>query len=607
MKRVFGALSPAILNVIQFVLETHHMSDTDNLLHDHLAFLYGQERAADLTQRLLAILEQFRHENPEITKLSKAGRVSERDAILITYGDMVQEAGKAHLQTLAEFLEQNLADTISSVHLLPFFPYSSDDGFSVIDYVQVNPDLGSWDDIARFGQKFRLMFDAVINHISATSEWFQGFLSDDSAYSDHFIVIEPGTDLSMVFRPRSSPLLTPFQTPSGEKLVWTTFSTDQIDLNYRNPELLLEVIRILLYYVAKGADFLRLDAVTFLWKEINTSSANLPQTHRIIQLIRTVLDLVAPYVTVITETNIPHKDNIAYFGDGANEAQMVYNFALPLLTAHAFLTGSAVTLSDWAATLKLPSKKATFFNFLAAHDGIGIQPVKNILSPSEINQILDHALAQGGNISHKSEPDGSLSPYEININYLDMLSDSGDPDEDLSLLTQRFITSHAIMFALRGVPGIYFHSLFGSRNWSAGVEQTGRYRTINREKLVRSELEADLSDEGSLRHQIFQRLSELLIQRAASSAFHPAGGQRVIRCHQGIFALTRSSVDGSNRLLCLHNVSDESLDASMDLRDSSLTPAHNLIDMSTGEIFPIEGDRIELSLEPYQFRWLQCE
>ncbi len=583
------------------------MSDTNNLLHDHLTFLYGQERAPDLTQRLLAILEQFRHDYPEISNRPESERVSERDAILITYGDMVQKPGISHLQALAEFLECYVSDTISSVHLLPFFPYSSDDGFSVIDYVQVNPDLGSWEDIARIGQKFRLMFDAVINHVSAQSDWFQRFLQDDTAYCEHFTIIEPGTDLSMVFRPRSSPLLTPFQTPGGEKLVWTTFSADQIDLNYRNPELLFEVIRILLYYVAKGAEFLRLDAVTFLWKEIDTSSANLPQTHRVIQLIRTVLDSVAPCVTIVTETNIPHKDNIAYFGDGTNEAQMVYNFALPLLTAHAFLSGSAITLSDWAATLELPSKQTTFFNFLAGHDGVGIQPVKNILSLKEINQLLDHALVQGGNISHKSESDGSLSPYEININFLDMLADPTEKDEDMSLVVQRFITSHAIMLALRGVPGIYFHSLFGSRNWNSGVEQTGRYRTINREKLMRTDLEADLSDKRALRHQIFRRFSDLLKNRAASNAFHPAGGQRLLRCHEGIFALARSSIDGSNNVLCLHNVSNKSLDVRIDLRASSLAPTNNLVDLSSREISSIEGNLIELSLEPYQFRWLQLE
>jgi sucrose phosphorylase len=589
------------------VLETHHMSDIQYVLHDSLAFLYGQEQASDLAQRLLTVLEQFRQNHPEVSKSSESVRVSERDAILISYGDMVQEPGQSHLKTLGNFLKQYLKDTISSVHLLPFFPYSSDDGFSVIDYLQVNTDLGSWEDISRIGENFRLMFDAVINHVSAKSEWFQRFLLDDPTYDDYFIVTEPDTDLSMVFRPRSSPLLTPFQTPSGEKLVWTTFSADQIDLNYQNPEVLFEIIKILLYYVAKGAEFLRLDAVTFLWKEISTSSANLLQTHSVIQLIRTVLDVVAPCVTIITETNIPHKDNIAYFGDGTNEAQMVYNFALPMLTIHAFNSGSADTLSNWATTLDLPSDQTTFFNFLAGHDGIGIQPVRNILSQKDIYQLIDHAVDQGGYISHKSDSDGSLSPYEININYLDILSDSAKQNENLNLVTQRFITSHAIMFALRGVPGIYFHSLFGSRNWNAGVDQTGRYRTINREKLRRADLEADLANEASLRNQVFHPLSRLLRKRGASNAFHPAGGQRVIRCHEGIFALVRSSIDSRNRVLCLHNVSSEKLDISVDLRAASIAPANNLVDLLSGETSVFEGNRIELSLEPYQFRWLQAE
>ena len=244
---------------------------------------------------------------------------------------------------------------------------------------------------------------------------------------------------------------------------------------------------------------------------------------------------------------------------------------------------------------------------LAGHDGVGIQPVRNILSQAEINQILDHALEFGGNISYKSESDGSLSPYEININYFDMLSSSVDPANDISLQINRFITAHAIMFALRGVPGIYFHSLLGSRNWSEGVEQTGRYRTINRQKLSRAALESDLADDRSLRHRIFQQLSSLLKKRASSSAFHPAADQRVIRCHAGIFAIARSSIDGSNRVLCLHNVSEESLDVSVDLRTSSLTPANELVDLVNGQRSPIDDNRIEVSLEPYQFRWLQAE
>jgi sucrose phosphorylase len=123
---------------------------------------------------------------------------------------------------------------------------------------------------------------------------------------------------------------------------------------------------------------------------------------------------------------------------------------------------------------------------------------------------------------------------------------------------------------------------------------------------MRADLEADLSDEGSRRYRIFHHLSNLLKKRAASNAFHPAGGQRVIRCHEGIFALVRSSIDSSNRILCLHNVSNEKLDVSVDLHASSVAPANNLVDLLSGENSTFEGNRIELSLEPYQFRWLQA-
>ena len=583
------------------------MIKEEKRLQDYLAFLYGKERAPAVAQRLSQLMDAFRQDHPEWTRRAPAHRVSERDAILITYGDMVQQPGAAPLRVLAEFLDQTLRPTISSVHILPFFPFSSDDGFSVIDYTRVDPNLGTWQDVSRCGKHFRLMFDAVINHISARSSWFRKFLEGDPAYAEYFIAVEPNTDLSSVFRPRSSPLLTPFDTCDGEKFIWTTFSADQIDLNYRNPDVLLEVIRILLKYVDEGAEFIRLDAVTFLWKEFNTSCANLPQTHCIVQLLRAILDLVAPYVTIITETNIPHKDNIAYFGDGTNEAQMVYNFALPLLTAHSFYMGNAETLSAWAATLDPPSPETSFFNFLAGHDGIGIQPVRDILSQHEIQHLLDHALEQGGQISYKRDADGSLSPYEINISYFDMLSGIGGEGDDRNLAIQRFLTAHAMMFALRGVPGIYFHSLFGSRNWSAGVEQTGRARTINREKLIRAELESELADEQSLRFQVFHPLMKMLQARAASSAFHPAGGQEVLQGFPSLFALIRSSIDKKKHVLCLHNIANQPSTVSVSLEKTSMDGATQLRDLISGNVIPMQGKILDLTLEPHQFRWLQEE
>jgi sucrose phosphorylase len=200
-------------------------------------------------------------------------------------------------------LEKYARGVITGVHVLPFFPYSSDDGFSVIDYTAVNPDFGTWADVERLGRNFRLMFDAVINHISAHSGWFQEFLKGNPGFADYFIVVEEGTDLSQVVRPRALPLLTSVQTAHGERLVWTTFSADQIDLNYANPDVLLEIIEILLLYVEKGAEIIRLDAIAYLWKKIGTPCIHLEETHRVVKLFRTVFDAVAPHVMLITRTS----------------------------------------------------------------------------------------------------------------------------------------------------------------------------------------------------------------------------------------------------------------------------------------------------------------
>jgi len=569
----------------------------------HMAFLYGEEKAPALTDQLIQILETYQNEHPELAIPSTERRVTERDVILITYGDMVRKKGQAPLKTLSLFLQKYFGDVISSVHVLPFYPYSSDDGFSVIDYRQVDPALGTWDDIATLGKEFRLMFDAVINHISSQSEAFQGFLKGEPQFEDFFTVTDPNADTSQVFRPRSSLLLTPFQTSAGEKYIWTTFSADQIDLNYANPAVLIEVIQVLLFYVARGAEFIRLDAVTYLWKDLKTNCINLPETHRIVQLLRTVLDIVAPNVAIITETNVPHLDNIAYFGNGLNEAQMVYNFALPTLVLHTFHGGNADKLTQWAGTLALPSNRATFFNFLASHDGIGVTPVKNILSPAEIDTIIERTQQLGGHVGYKSNGDGSQSPYELNINYLDALRDPDEPLSDPALIAQRFLAAQAIMLALRGVPGIYFHSLVGSQNWSEGVAQTGRYRAINRQKLQLDMLETELARPESLRRYVYQGFHQLLEVRKAHPAFHPFGEQKVLSIHPAIFALLRTSLDESEHLLCIQNISNESLDIDIDLTHLPFDQADSVIDILSGQLLSIVNQKLHLQLAPYQVLW----
>ena len=559
----------------------------------HLDALYG-EAAPDIFAILAEELSAFAAKHPEFAASQRPQTLSEKDSILITYGDQIQAPGEATLQTLADILGERLTGIISSVHLLPFFPYSSDDGFSVTDYLTVNPEMGTWENIHALRKNFRLMFDAVINHISVKSAWFRAFLRGEPPYTDYFITVDPDTDLSSVTRPRTHPLLTPFETATGTKYVWTTFSADQADLNYKNPAVLLDILNVLLTYVEHGAEFIRLDAIGYLWKEIGTPCIHLPQTHHAIQLMRTVLDVVAPHVLLITETNVPHAENISYFGDGHNEAQLVYNFSLPPLVLHTLHTADASVMSRWAASLSTPSNETSYLNFIASHDGIGIMPAKGILTDAEIDALMQKTLAHGGLVSQKTNPDGSQSPYELNITLFDALSDPNS-DEPQDIQIARFMVSQAIMLALAGVPGIYAHSLVGSHNNLIGVEETGRARTINREKWLRGELEGALANPGSIAAQVFEQYTRLLKHRTAHPAFHPHGGQKILPDNPAIFALWRTAPNNSERVLCLHNVS-----AQTQTFTAPKDTAASFFDFLNDETF--SGNTIPL--KPYQVRWM---
>jgi glucosylglycerate phosphorylase len=539
-----------------------------------MEFIYGNAVARALEPRVAELIRKYALLTPLVSAATgdpprsrgKAGfsgsALGERDALLITYADQLHEPDAPPLRTLASFAEQHLRGMVSGIHLLPFYPWSSDDGFSVKDYFAVDPALGSWEDVRQLGAHFDLMFDAVFNHMSAQGEWFQRFLADDPAFRDFFVTVEGEPDLSCVVRPRALPLLTEFHTAAGLKKVWTTFSADQVDLDFKNPDVLIAVLDALLFYVVRGARFIRLDAIAYLWKEDGTPCIHLPRTHRVVQLFRSVLDDVAPGVMLITETNVPHADNLSYFGDGTNEAQLVYNFALPPLVLHTLAAGNAEKLSRWAATLKLPSRQVTFFNFLASHDGIGVNPARGLLSDAEIDALLARVKRHGGLVSYKQNADGSQSPYELNINYFDALSDPAG-GESLDTQVNRFMVAQAIMLSLAGVPGIYFHSLFGSRNDQAGAESSGIARRINRQKFSRADLEVELADSQSLRARVFTRCRELLAARRAHAAFHPAGVQEVLQGDSRAFAVLRISPDETDTAVCISNVTAEPIGVSL--------------------------------------------
>jgi glucosylglycerate phosphorylase len=564
-----------------------------------LTSLYGVAAGADALGRVCELIA--RHVVAGAIR-REVGALCERDALLITYADQLREPGVAPLRTLATFSERRLADVVSGVHILPFFPWSSDDGFAVKDYFAVAPEYGNWDDLAAFRPRFDLMFDAVFNHASAQGDWFQRFLRDEPEFREFFVTVRGNPDLSAVVRPRALPLLTEFQTAHGPEKVWTTFSADQVDLNVKNPRVLLALLDALLSYVRHGARFIRLDAIAYLWKEIGTPCLHLPQTHAVIQFLRAALDEVAPHVQLITETNVPHADNISYFGDATNEAQLVYNFALPPLVLHALLRGDASHLTHWAATLKTPSDRTTFFNFLASHDGIGLNPARGILPDAEIDFLVERCQAHGGFINYKHNADGSKSPYEMNIVYFDAVNDPAAGDS-LETQVNRFLVAQAIMLALAGVPGIYFHSLFGSRNDRATALQTGVNRRINRQKLARADLEAELADPLSLRTRVFDRCRVLLKVRRCHPAFSPHAAQRILDTDSRVFAVLRTPATTGEPVLCLHNVSNSPVVVGIAVPDG--TPGASWTELLGDRVHPLGGNEtLRVTLRPNEVNWL---
>jgi sucrose phosphorylase len=349
---------------------------------------------------------------------------------------------------------------------------------------------------------------------------------------------------------------------------------------------------VLLFYIEHGARYIRLDAIAYLWKEVGTSCIHLEQTHIVIQLMRAVLDAVAPNVIIITETNVPHAENVSYFGDGYNEAQMVYNFTLPPLLFYTMQAGNCAKLRNWVNTLNTPSERTTFFNFTASHDGIGVRPVEGILDDAELAMLIAHVEACGGRVSYKQNTDGSQSPYELNITYIDAITDPSEPE---NLQARRFLLSQAVALSMAGVPALYIHSLLGTRNDIQNMQESGHNRRINRAKLNEDAVGEELVKPDSFRGQVFGPFCELIRRRIGHAAFHPNGAQAAIDLgSDAVFALLRTAPDGSERVLCLFNITGriQTIDAS----DYVTGTAQDIISGDT-----LTGDVV---LQPYQAMWL---
>lgn len=576
---------------------TPDAASLEKALARHLSVLYPADRIESTISKIIEIAEKYSPYNNQVV----SERWSEQSTLLITYGDSIQKKDEIPLQTLRLFVNQRLIDAISIIHILPFYPYSSDDGFSVIDYRMVNPNLGHWQDVENLAEDFRLMFDLVINHVSRESLWFSDFIADLEPGRNYFIEYASDTDVSLVTRPRNSPLLVPVTSRQGTRYLWATFSEDQIDLNFANPDVLLEFIDILMGYIHKGASLIRLDAIAFLWKQLGTSCIHLRQTHEVVKLFRTLLDYYCPSAILLTETNVPHHENMSYFGQG-DEAHMIYQFSLPPLVLHALNRGNARYLTEWARQLPVLPRECTYLNFTASHDGIGLRALEGVLSRNEIDDLIESMHRFGGFVSMKANPDGKDSPYEINISLYDALQGTRRGPDQWQI--PRFICSQSIMLALQGIPALYIHSLLATPNDLHGVEMTGRTRSINRKRWDLDEISELLDNPSSSHYRVFNNLLERIRIRKQQHCFHPDSPQQVIEAGNGLFIILRESQQTHERILAIHNVTASPQPLSIQDRPD-LTDNIQWKDLITGE--EITSILPYVTLTPYQVMWLYCQ
>ncbi|MDG6774724.1 sugar phosphorylase [Thiomicrorhabdus sp. ZW0627] len=570
-----------------------------NTIQERLSFIYGETASEEVFVKLKNLLETYPGRSADDTP----PRWTQEDVVLITYGDSVLQDGVPPLQTLQTFLKTYIKNAINNVHILPFFPYSSDDGFSVIDYTMVNPDLGEWSHIEELEKEYDLMFDLVINHISRESLWFTDYKANNAPFNEFFIEMEGDEDVSQVTRPRNTPLLVPAYTHRGRKMVWATFSADQIDLNFKNPEVLLKMVEVLLLYLQKGAKIIRLDAIAFLWKELGTNCIHLPQTHEVVKLLRDIMTFIKPQAILLTETNVPHLENLSYFGD-QDEAHMVYQFALAPLVLHALHRGDGSYLTDWAMDLAPPPEGCTFLNFTASHDGIGVRPIEGILPQREVEDLITSMHRLGGFLTTKSNPDGSESPYEINIALFSAFREtyhSNGPDQ---WQVDRFICSQNIMMTLQGIPAFYIHSLIATPSDRDGVEKTGRTRSINRRRWDYEYLKALIESGRTSNAEVIKRLTNILQRRKRHKAFHPDTPQKVLDLGSDFFALWRDSEDLRFPMLAIHNLTSDIKMVNLAEIEGMERFSYwtNLLDNSG-----VAAAETNYVLQPYQSVWLMPE
>lgn len=565
-----------------------------------LNFIYrsiiSEEKTLEYSKKINKLINIYKDKEP---KNSTKDYWSENTILLITYADSINRglSGKT-LNDFGKFYKQYLEKFINSIHFLPFFPSSGDGGFSVKNHNDVDKAYGTWEDIQSLSKKANIMTDLVLNHSSSKGDWYKNFLDDKNPGKNYFYVVDKNYDCSKVVRPRDHDLLTEIELQNKKKFLWCTFSHDQIDLNFKNPDVLLEFIRLILKLSSYGIKIFRLDAVAFIWKQPGTTCLNLSQTHEIIKLLRDIVDQLDKNLIIVTETNLPKQENLSYFGKN-DEAHWIYNFSLPPLIVNTFLFEDSVALTKWSMKMPPAQLGNAYLNFIASHDGIGMRPAEGVLSDKEIKKMLQRLKKNGSKFSMRKLSNNEEKVYEANISLFNALQFT-DSDLKGKFALKRFIAAHCIILAIEGVPAFYFNSLFATKNDEETFANTGVKRNLNRYKWHYSTLVNLIKTNNTIEKNCYETFKKLISIRKIQPAFHPNATQFTLNLDKNIFAVWRQSRDRKQSIFALTNVSSKTI--KLNTNKINLIDDEQWFDLLSQETKITDDQYIKLM--PFQSLWI---
>lgn len=427
-------------------------------------------------------------------------------AMLITYADSLGN----NLNELERVMEKYFHEAIGGIHLLPFFPSTGDRGFAPKDYTVVDTAFGAWEDVERLGEKYYLMFDFMINHISRESNFFQDFKEkhNKSEYKDMFIRVNQffpenrptDKDIELIYKRKNK---APFQevhfADGSKEDVWNTFGEEQIDLDVTKAVTKTFIRQTIKDMASHGCSLIRLDAFAYAIKKLDTNDFFVEPD--IWELLDDVRKEAQKYqIELLPEIHEHYSIQMKI----ADHDYFIYDFALPMVMLHALYSGTTERLAAWLK--QSPMKQ---FTTLDTHDGIGVVDAKDLLTDDELDYTSEKLYEVGANVKkiYSSASYNNLDIYQINSTYYSALGEKDDS----------YLLARVLQIFAPGIPQIYYVGLLAGKNDIDLLEKTKEGRNINRHYYKVEEIAEEVQ------RPIVKKLLQILQFRNEQAAFDLEG------------------------------------------------------------------------------------